>query len=687
MVLHGDELGRTQEGNNNTYAQDSGISWVHWDTADQSLIDFTAALVRLRKEHPTFRRSRFFDGRPVVRGAGEPLPDIVWLQPDAAVMSPTDWDSGFGRAIAVFLNGKGIHGRDARGERVTDKNFLVLFNAGDDTVDFVLPPEEYSAYWEIVVDTVGQQADSHAREAGSTLPVDGKAVLVLRAHTPSAAEASRPLGCRVPGPRSVGGERAVGGERPVGPEPHPGPRACRSNPNEEEGSKVLTARLPSSTYRLQMRESFDLDDAAALTDYLAALGVDWAYLSPLLKASAGSDHGYDVVDHSIVDPARGGRDALDRFNRSARAQGLGILIDIVPNHVGVANPQENAWWLDVLRHGRDSRFAAYFDIDWEFGGGKVRLPILGGTLEEAIDGDELTVVGDTLRYFDTVLPLAPDTPRGTVAEVVAAQHYELMNWKRADSELNYRRFFAVNTLAGIRVELPEVFEASHVEILRWVREGIADGIRVDHPDGLADPGGYLDALAAATDNCSGLGREDPRGRRAAARVLGDGGHDRLRRARRHRPGARRPCRPRRARRPGCPPARSRAADRVDDAHPRHEAWDRRRHPALRGAAAGARVACGCRARRGGRRRCHRRTARVLPRLPVVPARRRGAPARGGGPRQAVPPRTRRDHRCAAPHPVGCRQSRPRSASSRPPAWSWRRVSKTPRSIATTGCRR
>ncbi len=264
----------------------------------------------------------------------------------------------------------------------------------------------------------------------------------------------------------------------------------------------MTARLPSSTYRLQVRESFDLDDAAALTDYLAALGVDWAYLSPLLKASAGSDHGYDVVDHSTVDPARGGRDALDRFNRSARAQGLGILIDIVPNHVGVADPQESAWWLDVLRHGRDSRFAAYFDIDWEFGGGKVRLPILGGTLEEAIDGDELTVDGDTLRYFDTVLPLAPDTPRGTVAEVVAAQHYELMNWKRADSELNYRRFFAVNTLAGIRVEDPDVFEASHVEILRWVREGIADGIRVDHPDGLADPGGYLDTLAAATDNCS-----------------------------------------------------------------------------------------------------------------------------------------------------------------------------------------
>jgi isoamylase len=145
--------------------------------------------VRLRKEHPTFRRSRFFDGRPVVRGAGEPLPDIVWLQPDAAVMSPTDWDSGFGRAIAVFLNGNGIHGRGTRGEAITDKNFLVLFNAGDDPVNFMIPPDEYSAFWEIVVDTVGEQADSHPREAGAAISVDGKAVLVLRAHTPTKAEA------------------------------------------------------------------------------------------------------------------------------------------------------------------------------------------------------------------------------------------------------------------------------------------------------------------------------------------------------------------------------------------------------------------------------------------------------------------------------------------------------------------
>ncbi|MEJ1229444.1 MAG: glycogen debranching protein GlgX [Galbitalea sp.] len=187
MLLHGDELGRTQNGNNNSYAQDSGISWVHWDTADRALIDFTASVAKLRKQHPTFRRSRFFDGRPVVRGDGEPLPDIVWLQPDAAVMSPTDWDSGFGRAIAVFLNGEGIRARDAHGGPIVDRNFLILFNAGDDPVSFTLPPDEYAASWEIVVDTAADDAVPQPQPAGAALPLEGRSLAVLRALPPASA--------------------------------------------------------------------------------------------------------------------------------------------------------------------------------------------------------------------------------------------------------------------------------------------------------------------------------------------------------------------------------------------------------------------------------------------------------------------------------------------------------------------
>jgi isoamylase len=182
MILHGDELGRTQHGNNNTYAQDSEIAWVHWDHADSPLIEFTAALVRLRKEHPTFRRSRFFDGRPVRRDEGQPIPDIVWLQPDGDAMTPEDWGSGFGRSIGVFLNGEGIGGRDPRGERIVDRHFMVFFNAHDEAVDFTIPSEEYSPVWEIVVDTAGIAADSELRIAGSTVVVEAKSLIVLRAH-------------------------------------------------------------------------------------------------------------------------------------------------------------------------------------------------------------------------------------------------------------------------------------------------------------------------------------------------------------------------------------------------------------------------------------------------------------------------------------------------------------------------
>ena len=256
-------------------------------------------------------------------------------------------------------------------------------------------------------------------------------------------------------------------------------------------------RLPLSTYRLQITAGFDLVAAAGVLDYVTALGADWLYLSPLLAAEEGSDHGYDVVDHSTVDPVRGGPEGLLRLATAAKEAGRGILVDIVPNHVGVATPRHNAWWWDLLAGGRGSRFAEAFDVDWAAGDGRILLPVLG-------DGDDelerLQVVGDELHYFDNRFPLAPGSADdGADARAVhSRQHYELVNWRRADTDLNYRRFFAVNSLAGIRVEVPWVFEESHREIVRWVRDGLVHGLRVDHPDGLADPGGYLDALRAAT---------------------------------------------------------------------------------------------------------------------------------------------------------------------------------------------
>ncbi|MFS0866313.1 malto-oligosyltrehalose synthase [Microbacterium sp. 179-B 1A2 NHS] len=265
-----------------------------------------------------------------------------------------------------------------------------------------------------------------------------------------------------------------------------------------------SVRRPVSTYRLQIRAGFDLDAAAGLVDYLRELGADWAYLSPLLRATSGSDHGYDVVDPTEVDPERGGAAGLDRFAAAARDAGLGILIDIVPNHQGVADPRQNPWWHDVLRRGAASPHAASFDINWALGG-RLRLPVLGGELDDVIAAGEITIDADAgvVRYYENEWPLADGSLDGLdpadVRAVLDRQHYELLFWRSGDARLNYRRFFAVTTLAGVRVEDPDVFDATHAEILRWVREGLADGLRVDHPDGLADPGGYLERLAEATD--------------------------------------------------------------------------------------------------------------------------------------------------------------------------------------------
>lgn len=188
MLAHGDELGRTQQGNNNVYAQDGELSWIDWEHADQPLIEFTAAVAKLRADHPTFRRSRFFDGRPVRRGEGDPVPDIVWLRPDGSIMEPEDWDAGFGKAIGVFLNGEGIRERDRRGERIIDRHFIVLFNAHDEAVEFTIPIHEASPEWEVLIDTAGKRADSEPIKPGGVISLDQRSLVVLCQHDPTPEE-------------------------------------------------------------------------------------------------------------------------------------------------------------------------------------------------------------------------------------------------------------------------------------------------------------------------------------------------------------------------------------------------------------------------------------------------------------------------------------------------------------------
>ncbi|WP_434740186.1 malto-oligosyltrehalose synthase [Micromonospora sp. SH-82] len=249
-----------------------------------------------------------------------------------------------------------------------------------------------------------------------------------------------------------------------------------------------------TTYRVQIRPDFDLDATADLVDYLADLGVTHLYSAPLLTAAPGSEHGYDVVDHRSADPRLGGEPARLRLVRALRAAGLGLVVDIVPNHAGVAQPAANPPWWDVLLRGRDSAYAGWFDIDWERGAGRLRLPVLADDPDAL---DDLTVVDGELRYHEHRFPIADGTGEGTPRQVHDRQHYELISWRRGDAEVTHRRFFAVTDLAGLRVEDPAVFDATHAEVLRWVAAGEVDGIRVDHPDGLRDPAGYLARLRAA----------------------------------------------------------------------------------------------------------------------------------------------------------------------------------------------
>jgi len=269
------------------------------------------------------------------------------------------------------------------------------------------------------------------------------------------------------------------------------------------------ARVPDSTYRLQLRDSFGFEQAAEQAEYLAALGVTHAYLSPILQANPGSPHGYDVVDHSLVSTDLGGEDAFRAMVETFHRNHLGVVVDVVPNHMARSTPESlNKQLWSVLHLGRQSPYAHWFDVDWDAQDGKLLMPILAGPVEKCLDDLIIDTalrdsghpghLGPVLRYFDHVLPLRDGVADLPLGVLLAQQHYRLADWHDAATQLNWRRFFDIDTLIAIRVEDPDVFSATHEVLFRLVNEGLIDGLRVDHPDGLADPAGYLDRLAAAT---------------------------------------------------------------------------------------------------------------------------------------------------------------------------------------------
>ncbi|MEN4922783.1 malto-oligosyltrehalose synthase [Achromobacter spanius] len=281
---------------------------------------------------------------------------------------------------------------------------------------------------------------------------------------------------------------------------------------------------PRATARLQLHAGYTLDDACAQVDYYADLGVSHLYLSPITRARAGSTHGYDVIDHAIVNPELGGEPALLRLADAGRARGLGLIADIVPNHMA-AHPS-NAWWRDVLAQGQASAWSRHFDIDWEPPTaalqGKVLLPVLGDPYGAALEHGairpcwdagaplpELDVGGQRYPLCTSSVPRGADpqawmrehdpadpAARQRLHALLERQHYRLAWWRTAPDLINWRRFFEISELVGVRVEDEAVFAEVHALVLRLYSQGILDGLRIDHIDGLASPGAYLRRLAA-----------------------------------------------------------------------------------------------------------------------------------------------------------------------------------------------
>lgn len=285
---------------------------------------------------------------------------------------------------------------------------------------------------------------------------------------------------------------------------------------------------PRATYRLQLNKDFTFAHAQAVVPYLDSLGISHLYLSPILRARPGSTHGYDTVDHTTINPELGTEADFRALVAALRRRDMGAILDFVPNHMGVGGA-DNALWLDVLKHGAGSRYADWFDIDWQPArpgmDGKLLAPFLGNSYAQALAAGDLRlkVDGDGLAiwaYDGEKLPIRPEDERSLLERhgsadaavaahtgepghpgswaaldsLIATQHWRLAHFAVAADEINYRRFFINSDLAGIRIDRPDVFEHAHRLIFSLIADGLVDGLRIDHIDGLLDPKGYLDKL-------------------------------------------------------------------------------------------------------------------------------------------------------------------------------------------------
>ena len=366
MLSAGDEIGRTQRGNNNAYCQDNEISWLDWnlDDAQRSLLAFAQRAIRLRRAHPLLERATFFRGRKI-RGVGSR--DIVWFRHDGAVMTDEDWSNVGTSSLGVFMAGSGIDPTDEDGKPQIDDDLAIILNASDLDLDFHIPPfveRGRALAWSCLLDTANDAPNESVEPGGTTHVV---------------ARSMKALGRRALGP---GGLQAAYG-------------------------------APTSTYRLQLPE-IGFKGGSALLDYLDALGVGGVYTSPYLRAETGSTHGYNVVDHSSLDPSLGSLHEYRAFVDGIRGRKMGHVMDFVPNHVGIGTG-ENSWFWDVLESGSGSVFADFFDIDWHpptHGlAEKILLPVLGRPFGQEVNDAKLRVTRVEGRfvvcYYDRRFPASP----------------------------------------------------------------------------------------------------------------------------------------------------------------------------------------------------------------------------------------------------------------------------------------
>jgi isoamylase len=539
MIVAGDEIGRTQGGNNNAYCQDNETSWLDWNLTEdrRQLLDFTRLLTRVRREHPALRRARFFQGRPV---QGTDLQDLAWFRPDGQKMSGDDWQNPSTQSLAMFLAGRGIDDLDEQGRPLVDDNILLLINASHVDMTFKLPDlQDVREDWRVLIDTADVHEQARVPPGGSTV-LPGRSLKLLR--SPS---------------RVV---RAGGALHTLG-----------------------------ATYRMQLTAKFGFNDARAQLGYLKRLGVTDLYTSPIVAAAKGSTHGYDVVDHARLNPELGTEQDFVALTDELAAHGMGLLVDWVPNHMGIA-PGQNLAWEDVLENGPSSLQAETFDIDWhppkQDMAEKVLVPVLGHQYGTVLEKGELKVVADggwfRLAYYDNTFPLEPKTmlplleavaartglPEADEAQeelesicsalqhlptrserdsaarherarekevvkrrlgrlldgnavvrraleealealngspgsptsfeqldaLVRRQAYRLASWRVASEEINYRRFFDINALAAIRMEDAGVFERAHRLLFRLLDDKRIQALRLDHTDGLYDPLAYFDKV-------------------------------------------------------------------------------------------------------------------------------------------------------------------------------------------------